>query len=329
MSKIVDISDVDKASSGSVIRLRPLLGQTNSFYADFDSLLLAVHGIATGAPVHLSGPSGTGKSHFLSSLLFGPAENFVRVCTGIDVPRWHRIKCHRIYVSSFETPNEIFYRTEVVNFSTEDRRQPILNILTEAVGDPQTLHVVWLVESGRSISPSIQGGFLEVVGTGIIREPRGEVFQTTNVTFVTDSNYVANESGEFVIVDLDQAYARRWTRRMTFAGLPAEHEAMILRELSPGALAQHIQQVVALCIGVRQKRLEGALQSILPPTIDVELDLLRCLSDLPLSSRSLVFNTVLGHCSKQDQDEAETVYAEAFGVRVRTDSPAAEAVGLL
>jgi len=328
MSKIIDISLFEKASSGSVIRLLPL-AQTHPFYADYDLVTVAAHAIASRSPLHVSGLSGCGKSHFLNSLLFGPRENFAKVCAGLDVPRWSNIKCHRIYVSSYETPAEIFYRTEVKNFSTEERPQHILNILGEAAADPQVLHVIWLVESGRGISASVQGGFLEVVGASIIREPRGQSFETTNITFVTDSNYAANESGDFLIWDLDQAYARRWTRRMTFGGLTPEQEGMVLRELSPESTDQHIQQVVALAMGIRQKHEEGGLQSVLPPTIDVELDLLDCLRGLAVNPQYLVFNTMLGHCSKRDMDQAETVFAEAFGVRVKTNTPAAEAVGVL
>ena len=85
--------------------------------------------------------------------------------------------------------------------------EQILEILTEAATDPETLHVIWLVESGRGVTASVQGGFLEIVGQNVIREPHGETFVTSNVTFVTDSNYAANESGDFVLWDLDQGYA--------------------------------------------------------------------------------------------------------------------------
>jgi len=102
-----------------------------------------------------------------------------------------------------------------------------------------------------------------------------------------------------------------------------------LHELAPGATVQQIQQVVTLAMGIRQKHSEAALQSILPPTIDAELDLLGCMRRLPVGTRQLVFSTLLGHCSSRDRDEAETVFAEAFGIRVKTNTPAAEAVGVL
>jgi hypothetical protein len=84
-----------------------------------------------------------------------------------------------------------------------------------------------------------------------------------------------------------------------------------------------------LATGIRQKHNEGSLTSILPPTIDAELDLLGCMRRLPVSTRHLVFSTLMGHCSKRDIDEAETVFAEAFGIRVKANTPAAEAVGVL
>ncbi len=327
--KIIDITEFDQASSGAVVRLAALPGEEHAFYADYDLLAIAVHAIANRAPLHLSGQSGTGKSHFLNALLLGPKDNFSRICAGLDVPAWEGVKCHRLWVSSFETPAEIFYRTEVVNFSTIERRQRILEILAGAAADPRGLHVVWLVESGRGSSPSVQGGFLELVGADIVREPHGETWITSNVTFVTDSNYAANEAGDFVLWDLDQAYARRWTRRMTFAGLTPEQELVVLRELSPDSTEQQIQQVVLLALRIRERQEAGSLQSILPPTIDAELDLLNCLQTLKVGPKALVFNTLLGHCSRRDKDEAETVFAEAFGVRVSASTPAAQAVGVL
>ena len=329
MSNIIDIREFDKASSGSVIRMLPVPNDTHAYYADYDLMAVAVDALATRSPLHLSGQSGTGKSHFLNSLFFGPRENISRVVEPLDLPRWPVIKVHRLFVSSFETPSEVWYRTEVVNFSTEERPQRLLEILAEAAADTGTLHVIWLVESGRGITESVQGAFLEIVGQSMIREPRGQMFQATNIAFVTDSNHAANESGEFAIWDLDQAYGRRWTRRMTFMGLTPEQEATVLQELAPEATVQQIQQVLTLAMGIRQKHSEGALQSILPPTIDAELDLLGCLRRLPVGTRHLVFSTLLGHCSSRDRDEAETVFAEAFGIRVKTNTPAAEAVGVL
>ena len=329
MNKIIDITEFEKASSGSVVRMLPMSNDTHPFYADYDLITVAVDALAMRSPLHVSGQSGTGKSHFLNSLLFGPRDNFEKICNNLDLPKWKKIKCHRVFVSTFETPSEIWYRTEVVNFSTEEQPQRILEILEDAAADSETLHVIWLVESGRGISESVQGGFLEIVGQGTIREPKGRVFEMANVTFSTDSNHSANESGEFAIWDLDQAYGRRWTRRVSFAGLTPEQEAMVRSELSPESTEQQIQQVVSLAMAIRQKHTEGALQSILPPTIDAELDLLGCMRRLPVSTRRLVFCTLLGHCSTRDMDEAETVFAEAFGIRVKTNTPAAEAIGVL
>jgi hypothetical protein len=292
-------------------------------------MVVAVDAVTTQAPLHLSSQSGTGKTHFLSSLLFGPRDNINRVAEQLDLPQWPTIKTHRLFVSTFETPSEVWYRTEVVDFSTVDQPQKILQILNAAAAEPETLHVIWLVESGRGTTESVQGAFLEILGQNIIREPRGKTFEATNITFVTDSNHAANESGEFAIWDLDQAYGRRWTRRVDFASLTPEQETAILHELAADATQQQVQQVVTLATAIRQKHSDGALQSILPPTIDAQLDLLGCMNRLPLDVRPLVFSTLLGHCANRDKDEAETVFAEAFGVRVKTNTDAGEAVGVL
>jgi hypothetical protein len=307
----------------------PISNDTHPFYADYDLLTIAVDALVKRAPLHLSGQSGTGKSHFLNSLLFGPTENITQVTQQLDLPQWSTIKVHRLFVSSYETPSEIWYRTEVVNFTTEERPQRMLDILAEAVHDTESLHVIWLVESGRGITEAVQGGFLEIIGQNPIREPHGQVFPSTNIVFVTDSNHAANETGDFAIWDLDQAYGRRWTRRVTFDGLAPEQEVTVLGELAPEASPQHIRQVVSLAIAIRQRHGEGTLQSILPPTIDAELDLLGCMQRLPVSTRHLVFSTLLGHCSGRDKDEAETAFSEAFGVRIKANTPAAEAVGAL
>ncbi|MAE63258.1 MAG: hypothetical protein CMJ18_03215 [Phycisphaeraceae bacterium] len=329
MSRIFDIDDFAMASSGSVVRMAQWEHEAHPFYADFGQLALAVDAITTRAPLHLSGKSGGGKSHFLNALLFGPPENFEKVRDSLDLPKWDRIACHRIFISSFEAPSEIWYRTVVKEFSTHDQPQRMLEVLEEAAADRETLHVVWIVESGRGITATVQGGLLEIVGQDTIRDPQGKQFDARNVAFVTDSNHQANESGDFAIHELDQAYGRRWTRRLTFAGLDPEQEARVLRELAADSTEEQVGQVVALAIAIRRKHGENALESVLPPTIDAELDLLGCLRRLPVDSRQTVFNTLLGHCQDQERDEAESIFAEAFGVKVDTDSAAAKAVGVL
>lgn len=329
MSEIVDITDFEKASSGTVIRMKPLTNDNHPFYAAYEPLTIAVHALASRAPLHLSGHSGTGKSHFLNCLLFGPRDNMLNVASCLDLPLWPAIKIHRLFIASYETPAEVWYRTEVVDFSTKERPQPLLDILSDADGDSETLHVIWLVESGRGINASVQSAFLEVVGQRIIREPRGRVLDASNVTFVTDSNHVSNEAGEFAIWDLDQAYGRRWTCRLRFDGLSIEEKVLVLRELCPEAADKQIQQVAVLSMQIQERQREGSLQSILPPTIDVELHLLSCMRRLPVDLRELVFTTILGHCANRDLEEAENVFAEAFGIRVKPDTPAAEAVGVL
>lgn len=328
MSSIIEVEAFDQAGSGSVVRMLPGANDTHAYYADYDLAALAVDALATRSPVHISGPSGTGKSHFLSALLLGPKANFECICSALDLPRWSRIRCHRLHVLMYETPAEVWYRTGVVNFSTEEQPQQLLQVLAEAAGDPEALHVVWLVESGRGISESVQGAFLEVVGQDTVREPRGRTFELTNCTFVTDSNHAANhESREFAIFDLDQAYGRRWTRRLSFDGLAPAQETAVLAELTPQAPPQRITQVVDLATGIRQRQSEGGLRSILPPTIDGELDLLGALCRLQLDPRTLVFSTMLGHCAAGDRDEAEGVFAAAFGISVADGSAAAEAAG--
>jgi hypothetical protein len=330
MAKIVDVKNFKRASSGCVVRLLAQPHDTHPFYADYDTAVLAVDAIANLQPVHISGASGVGKSHFLNSLLFGPGENFERICQSLNTRQWARRKCHRVFVSMYETPAEVWYRTKVINFTCVDEPQEILRILAEAVEDDEdTLHVVWLVESGRGITEAVQGGFLEVIGQSTIREPKGQVFELSNVAFVTDSNHAANTAGEFAIFDLDQAYGRRFTRRITFRGLSPDQEVAVLKDLVPEATEEQIAQVVSSAMGIRQKHKEGSLRSILPATIDAELDLLSCMRRLPLNDHALVFNTLLGHCAERDAEDAEAVYAEAFGVQVKSSTPVSEAVGVL
>lgn len=329
MKTIFDVTDFEKASTGSLVRLHPCAKDGHCYFADYDLAAVVADAIAMQAPLHLSGPSGAGKSHLLNSLLYSSESNLRFICGSLGLPEWPRIKPHRIFVSTYETPGEVWYRTEVVNFTTIEKPQKILDILTEAASDTETLHVVWLVESGRGVSSSIQGGWLEIIGQRVVREPHGVEFELNNVTFVTDSNHAANPSGEFAIWDLDQAYGRRWTRRVTVTPLAPDQEAAVLSELAPEANLQQINQVVSLAVAIRERQLEGGLRHILPPTIDAELDLLGCMLRSPFNTRTSVFFTLLGHCSEEDREEAESAYAEAFGVQVKTDTPAAEAVGIL
>jgi len=329
---VYDVSEFASASSGSVIRLLPQPNDSHPYYADRDVLALVVDAINNQAPLHISGESGTGKSHFLNSLMFGPITNFFSVCAGLDQNGWNRFTCHRIFISSYELPSEVWFKTEVVKFSTVERPQKIMEVLRGCQEDPRSLHIIWLVESGRGVSPSVQGGFLEIIGQRTIRAPNGEVLEAGNVTFVTDSNHAANQAGEFAIWDLDRAYGRRFVRRITLEPLTPIQETLVLRELRPNAPPEQIQNIVCLAGAIRAKQREGALVSILPPSIDAELDLLDCMSRmgwLKIDTRKLAFSTLLGHCSEADREETEDVYGEVFGVRVKTSTPAGQAVGIL
>jgi len=53
------------------------------------------------------------------------------------------------------------------------------------------------------------------------------------------------------------------------------------------------------------------------------------MSRLPLNSRIIVFNTLLGHIRDEDNEEVENIYAHSFGIRIKTNTPAGEAVGVI
>jgi len=258
------------------------------------------------------------------------SDNFNAVVRGLKQRPWSTMKCFRIFASEHELPRDLWYKTEVRDFTTIEVPQQILSILSEAQRHDDTLFVIWIVEAGRGVSDKIQGAWLEVIGQHPIREPRGREFELDNLTFVTDSNHVANQAGQFAIWDLDHAYGRRFLRRIHLRPLSPDQEASILREVMPLAKDRHIEQVVNMAAVIRHRQREGALSSILPPTFDLELDLLGCLARLyKINSRRLVFDTLLGHCSEQDLDDAESVYAQVFGVKVTSSTPAGEAVGIL
>ncbi|KPK43380.1 MAG: hypothetical protein AMK72_13390 [Planctomycetes bacterium SM23_25] len=329
MTQIVDIEQFETGLSGCVIRMRPRPSDAHPFFADATVAALVADAMAHTKPVHLSGLSGTGKTHFLGSLL-EVGENFDLLCAALDAPRWPQLRMHRIPVGVYETPNEMFYLPRVENFTSVEEPQPVLRALMAAEEDAAALHVVWLEELGRGITPAVQSSLLGLVGEQVIHEPRGRVFELPNVAFVCDSNYAANTAGQFVLYDLDQAVARRWLRRITMVPLALEHEGAVLKEIMPEATDTQVRQVVALAVGIRRKQSEGALRSIVPPTIDAELECLRGMCRGLADVRTNVFTTLLGHCDpERDTDEAETVYAEAFGVQVKTTTPAGEAVGIL
>ncbi|HPM23696.1 MAG TPA: hypothetical protein PLP66_07300 [Phycisphaerae bacterium] len=327
MRPIVSVTDIARASSGSLVKL----GGRRAYYCEYDTLVSVVDAIQNRTPVHISSESGSGKTHLLNALLFEEhGANFTAVVRGLRQRPWPGLKCFRIFASEHELPRDLWYKTEVRSFTTIEVAQSILAILAEAEQQPDTLFVIWIVEAGRGVSDKIQGAWLEVIGQHPIREPRGREFELDNLTFVTDSNHVANQAGQFAIWDLDHAYGRRFLRRIHLRPLLPEQEAAILRELAPQAKDRHIEQVVNLAAAVRHRQREGALASILPPTLDLELDLLGCLQRLnKVNSRRLVFDTLLGHCSDQDLDDAESVYAQVFGVKVTSSTPAGEAVGIL
>jgi hypothetical protein len=76
-----------------------------------------------------------------------------------------------------------------------------------------------------------------------------------------------------------------------------------------------IEKVVVLGNKIRQKRQEGNLQSIVPPTIYGYLAFMRMAQALPhLELRQIAMVTLLGNASLEDRPEAVSLCNQVFGL---------------
>jgi MoxR-like ATPase len=318
--RVTEPREYRKAGPTDLVRLQPVPG-SHPLFVEKWRLEVIVYGIARHEFIHLSGPTGSAKSSLIEALSMVP-ENFRALCTALGLPD-QPLKVYPIEMALFETPGELYQRRALKEGTTYDEPSVLLQALTDAVQvKPQAYPLIWLREMGRVQASSVQGGLLDLMTRGDILLPDGRRLDGRGIAWIADSNYQADTDATHTLVTLDDALKRRFSLNLTLDYLSASQEVQILRYLTrvepharPGDAAL-CEQVVKLGHVIRQRRAQGTLLSLTPPTIYGYLALLRLASALPhLSLQQAAMSTMLGNASAEDHKLIPGVFTEVFGLQ--------------
>ena len=312
-----------KAGPTDLIQLRPAPG-VNALYLPKFTLEAVVYGLTHGEFIHLSGPTGSAKTSLIEALYLVP-ENCTALCVALSF-EYKPLKVFPVPICTYETPSELFSRRAIKNGATYDEDSRLVQALEEAVSIKEHSYpVIWLREIGRAHAASVQGGLLDLMTRTEILLPDGRRIDTSNVAFVADSNYQAADDVH-TQVTFDDALKRRLAFNITMEYLSADQEVEVLRQLmGTWVIPKHLDhdpllKLVQLGQSVRRCRAEGALLSVVPPTIYGSLACLRMLRELPhLSLQQVTAVTLLGNASPSDKKLIPGIYQEVFGLAVEED----------
>jgi len=308
-------SDFERAGAWDLIALKSTDGM--SLFFPKITLEVVVTALVSGEFIHLSGPTATGKTSLIETLYLVP-ETWLALCEarGFEAKP---LKVFGIEMAIFDAPGELYFRRALKDGTTYDEASVLVVALLEAAKwKADAYPVMWLREMGRVHSASVQGGLLNLLSRTEISLPDGKVIDGRQIAWIADSNYQAESDSTHTLVPFDDALKRRFSVNLTMDYLSPEQETQALRYLmkawqikSDNAL---IDSVVKLGQAIRRQRAEGALQSVVPPSIYGYLALLRMKNALPdLTTQQLAAATLLGHASAEDTKLAGTVLNQVFG----------------
>jgi hypothetical protein len=181
--------------------------------------------------------------------------------------------------------------------------------------------LIWLREMGRVHSSSVQGGLLNLMTRNDILLPDGRRIDGSGIAWIADSNYQAEQDSNHTLVNLDDALKRRFSMNLTLDYLSGEQEAQVLESLvfqmKLGPLNRElIAKVVKLGQTIRRQRLEGNLQTLVPPTIYGYLAFIRMSQSLSyLTLQQIAMATLLGNAGMEDRKLVFSVLNEVFGLQ--------------
>ena len=315
--KIENAHELKFAGSRDIIKLLPV-GNKNALFIPKYVLRILTFSIVNAEFIHISGPTGTAKSSLIEALCFEP-RNFEILCRQFGYePK--PIKLFPIEMAIFELPGELYQRRALKNGTTYDEYSELVNSLISAYNSVDNYYpLIWLREIGRVHTPSVQGGLLDLMTKGDIILPGNKIIKGEKIAWIADSNYQAEEDANHVLVNFDDALKRRFTVNLTLDYLNAEQEQEILKQICNDENLHNIDyeiiiKIVKLGKKIREKKMEGSLSTLTPPTIYGYMAFLRLYDKLEdLSIQEMVFSTFLGNCSYEDRKLATSLFNEVFG----------------
>ena len=312
-----------QAGPRSFIRLRARPGQCPLILlkADLEALIA---GIVHGERIHLSGPTGTGKTALVEAL----SHNWRDLCAGLGFP-YLPLRFRSIEMAIFEAPGELWLRRAVKDGTTYDEPSVLVRALEDASRHPRSHRFIWMREIGRAHSASVQGGLLDLMSKSHVQLPEGTLLDVRGIAWVADSNYQAVQDYTHTLVTLDVALARRFTVNITLDYFSAEQDAEILRDVYPevvqvsaldAAAEELIAKLVQLVQAARRYQAEGSLRSVPPPTFDAYFTSLRMARALPRwDVESIARYCLFGHASAEDRKLVAAILSEVLGLTIDTE----------
>lgn len=306
-----------KAGPEDLLQLLPVPGGHPLFIIK-RILETLIYALVNAEFIHLSGPTGSAKSSLIEALYRVP-ENFHPVCQALGFSM-EPLEVYPIEMAIYETPGELYQRRSLENGTTFDEKSMLIRALERAAATKDDCHpVIWLREMGRVHTSSVQGGLLDLMTKDDIFLPDGRRINGQGIAWVADSNYQAEEDSTHTLVTLDDALKRRFTVNLTLDYLSPEQEVQVLgyifkngKEPNPDLLAK----VVKLGKLIRQKRSEGNLQSLPPPTIWGYIAFIRMAQALPqMSLQQVSMATLLGNANLEDLKVIPSLMNEVFGLK--------------
>jgi len=318
-TKLYDIRDKDEfraATPYDMIKLIPAEG-SHSHYKYKYALNIMTFGICHQKAIHLSGPTGAGKSSMIEAITEEP-ENFRLLCEYAGY-EYKPPLLYEIEMVKFDTPGECHEKTVIKDKNTVDVPSAIIEALLDAQ-EKATDHypIVYFMEMGRVHSASIQGGLLNIVGKPFVKTLDNKKVPTGRVCFIADSNYQAAGDATYTLVVLDAALKRRWDINLNIPHFPEENQVQIMYDLVYETLDKKpdlelIKNLIKLGQMIYQYKAEGNLVSVSEPNPKGYLTCYEMIKAMPGNGINLnVTNSMLGNAATEDLKLVDTSIQTVF-----------------
>ena len=314
--------DYSKAGPSDHVVLEALPGSPAPI-VERNKLDMLVSGIVSGGRIHVSGETGTAKTLTIRTLLLNRT-NFHNICKALGVPKLP-LSVYSCSVALVDGPPELAFRRSIKDGTTFDEDSTIVQALKEQDGkEGKEYAAILLPELGRTHSEAVQSALVDMITDAYLLQATSQILRVGHVAWVADSNY-ADQEGLYTLVAFDDALRRRFNVNLSMNHPVQEQECAILGHLVSSAPEDEIARIVALGSKIRQKKKDGALQSVPPPTLYGYAEFLRMHTRLPhVPVDTVAFATILGHCSDEDRSLAGNLLSTTHGVAAQLEDQGEE-----
>ncbi len=321
--------EFEKADTRDLIKLLPAAAGANEIYIEKLSLIALAHGLAKQEIVHISGPTGTGKTSLINALIENP-ENWRLLVSHLGIPYMPlRVVTHSAV--GFESPSDLFYRRAIKpdGGGTYDEPSALLSDLKKLSRKSQKKYysVVWISELLR-MPGAVQSAFVELINKRITDSKGKYIGDGNKIAWLFDSNYqaAADNNLHFELSPFDEALKARNTIMLNMDYLNIEQEIGILREYSTINKKSEIipnemlYELVEMASYIRQAKNRGELAALPMPTFRQYFAFLRMAASTNLETEDLFEVVFFGLGNNADKTALKSVQQE-IKYKYETDSP--------